>query len=71
MPWMGVGVYLPAVAVVRPCVPAGFSGFEAFVDFFAALLRVGFFATARFFMARTLQPARASVNARAGATARR
>lgn len=71
MPWIGVGVYLPGVAVVRSCV-TGFSAFEDFVDFFVALLRaVGFLAVARFFMPRTLQPARASVNARAGATARR
>jgi hypothetical protein len=86
MPWMGVGVYLPGVAVVRSCVVtscvvrcgvrAGVSAFAAdfagFVDFFAALLRAaGFFAVARFFMPRTLQRARAAVNARAGATARR
>jgi hypothetical protein len=51
---------------------AGVSAFVAFVDLFAALLRVaGFFAAARFFMPRTLQPVRASVNARGGATARR
>ena len=71
MPGMGVGVYLPA-ALVRSCVGAGFAAFTGFVDFFAALLRAtGFFAAARFFMARNVQPARASVNARAGATARR
>jgi hypothetical protein len=52
---------------------AGFSAFEAFVvDFFGALLgAAGFFAAARFFMPRTLQPVRAPVNARADAAARR
>ena len=68
---MGVGVYLPAPC---SCMRAGFSAFEAFVVvvFFAALLgAAGFFAAARFFMLRTLQPVRASVNARAGAAARR
>jgi hypothetical protein len=71
MPWMGVGVYLPA-ALVRSCVAAGFAAFADFVDFFAALLRAaGFFAAARFFMARNVQPVPASVNARAGAAARR
>lgn len=73
MPWMAVGVYLPPDA--RSCVrAAGFSGFSAFTvfaDFFGALLRAGFFAAARFFMPRTLQPVPASVNAPAGATARR
>lgn len=70
MPWMGVGVYLPPAA--RSCVRAGASTFTAFVDFFGALLRAtGFFAAARFFMPRTLQPVRASVNARADAAARR
>jgi len=70
MPWMGVGVYLPAPC---SCMRAGFSVFAAFVvDFFGALLRAaGFFAAARFFMPRTLQPVRASVNARADAAARR
>jgi hypothetical protein len=67
MPWMGVGVYLPPDA--RSCVRAGFSAFADFVDFFGALLRAGFFAVARFFMPRTLQPVPASVNAPAGATA--
>lgn len=72
MPWIGVGVYLPGVAVVRSCVRAGFSAFEDFVDCFGALLRAaGFFAVARFFMARTVQPVRAVVNARADAAARR
>jgi hypothetical protein len=77
MPWMGVGVYFPASA--RAGDPAAFTGFEDFddrVDFvaclLAALLRaVSFFAAARFFMARTLPPARASVNEPADATARR
>jgi len=70
MPWMGVGVYLPAPG---SCMRAGLSAFAAFVGFFAApLLRAaGFFAAARFFMPRTLQPVPASVNARDGATARR
>ena len=55
MPWMAVGVYLPPDA--RSCVRAGFSAaFTVFVDFFGALLRAGFFAAARFFMPRTLQP---------------
>jgi hypothetical protein len=71
MPWMGVGVYLPPAAA-RSAVGAGFSAFEDFVDFFAALLRAaGFFAAARFFMPRTLQPARSAVNAPADAAARR
>jgi hypothetical protein len=84
MPWMGVGVYLPPSA--RPCMAAaGFAaglavcvgaalaaGFAIFVGFFAALLRaVGFFAAGRFFMPRTLQPARVVVNAPAGAVAGR
>ena len=69
MPWMGVGVYLPATAF--SCVGAGFAAFADFVDFFAALLRAaGFFAAARFFMARNVQPARVAVNARGGAAAR-
>jgi hypothetical protein len=75
MPWMGVGVYLPpatARSAVRSAVGAGLSAFEDFVDFFAALLRAaGFFAAARFFMPRTLQPARSAVNAPADAAARR
>jgi hypothetical protein len=77
MPWMGVGVYLPPAAAARPSVRsvvrAGFSAFgDDFVDFFAALLRAaGFFAAARFFMPRTLQPARSAVNAPADAAARR
>jgi hypothetical protein len=71
MPWMGVGVYLPG-AVARSCVGAGFAAFEDVVDFFAALLRAaGFFAAARFFMARNVQPVRASVNARDDGAARR
>ena len=74
MPWIGVGVYLPGVPVGRSCVRAGLSTFEdfavGFVDFFAALLRAaGFFATARFFMPRTLPPVRVSVNAPAVAAA--
>ena len=85
MPWMGVGVYLPPSA--RPCMDAAAfaaaglgvsvraalaAGFAIFVGFFAALLRaVGFFAAGRFFMPRTLQPARVVVNAPAGAVARR
>ena len=70
MPWMAVGVYFPPDA--RSCVrAAGFSAFTVFADFFGALLRAGFFAAARFFMPRTLQPVPASVNAPAGATARR
>lgn len=69
MPWMGVGVYVPPAA--RSCVRTGFDAFEAFVVFFGALLRAaGFFAAARFFMPRTLQPARASVNAPDGAAVR-
>ena len=80
MPWMGVGVYLPPAVAFAPAVArsstrlgAGVSAFaDDFVDFFAALLRAaGFFAAARFFMARTLQPARAWVNAPADAAARR
>ena len=72
MPSMvGVSVYFP-VPVARSCVGAGFSGFTDFVGFFAALLRAaGFFAAARFFMARNVQPARAAVNVRAAAAARR
>jgi hypothetical protein len=71
MPWMGVGVYLPP-ATAPSAVRAGFSAFKDFVDFFAALLRAaGFFAAARFFMPRTLQPARSAVNAPADAAARR
>lgn len=81
---MGVGVYLAAPA--RSGTPASVAGFEdlddfddlddlddvlAFACFLAALLRAaGFLATARFFMARTLPPARASVNAPAGAAVR-
>lgn len=69
MPWMGVGVYLPVAA--RSAVRAGFAAFEDVVVFFAALLRAaGFFVAARFFMARTLPPARSSVNAPADAAAR-
>ena len=75
MPWMGVGVYLPPAAArsgVRSGARTDFSAFGDFVDFFGALLRAaGFFAAARFFMPRTLQPVRASVNARADAAARR
>jgi hypothetical protein len=80
MPWMGVGVYLPPAAAfsrVRSGVRtagrgAGFSAFGDFADFFAALLRAaGFFAAARFFMPRTLQPARSAVNAPGDAAARR
>jgi hypothetical protein len=68
---MGVGVYVARAA--RSSVRAGFDAFDAFVVvFFGALLRAaGFFAAARFFMPRTLQPPRASVNARAGAAVRR
>jgi len=69
MPWIGVGVYLPADG--RSCVRAGVCAFAALVDFLGALLRAGFFAAARFFMPRTLQPVRVSVNARAAAAARR
>lgn len=70
MPWMGVGVYLPAS--VRFSCRVAFAAFEDFVVFFAAPLRAaGFFAVARFFMPRTVQPARAPVNAPAGAGARR
>ena len=65
MPWMGVGVYLPAALPLL-------SGLATFADFFAALLpAAGFFTVARFFMARTLQPSAAVVNAPAGAGARR
>ena len=80
MPWMGVGVYLPPAAAlsgvrsgVRVAVRgAGFSAFVDFTDFFGAPLRAaGFFAAARFFMPRTLQPARSAVNAPADAAARR
>ena len=75
MPWMGVGVYLPPAAArsgVCSGTRAGFSAFGDFVDFFGALLRAaGFFAAARFFMPRTLQPARSVVNAPADAAARR
>jgi hypothetical protein len=67
---MGVGVYVARAA--RSSMRAGFDAFDAFVVFFGALLRAaGFFAAARFFMARTLQPAHAAVNARGGAAARR
>jgi len=70
MPWMGVGVYFPASA--RTCGRAAFAGFEDFVGFFAARLRAaGFFAVARFFMPRTVQPAHATVNAPADAAADR
>jgi hypothetical protein len=71
MPSMGVGVYFPASA--RACGRAAFAGFEDFAGFFAAtLLRAAdFFAFGRFFMPRTLQPARASVNAPADAAGRR
>jgi hypothetical protein len=73
MPWMAEGVYLPVGAAARTSVRAGFSALEDFAVFFAALLvrAAGFFAAARFFMPRTLQPARAAVNAPAGAAARR
>jgi hypothetical protein len=76
MPWMGVGVYFPAAAAAGAGVAlAGFealAGFGAFAGFLAALLRAaGFFAVARFFMPRTLPPPFASVNAPAGAAARR
>jgi hypothetical protein len=80
MPWMGVGVYLPPPAaatrsagrsVVRSAARTGFSAFGDLVDVFAALLRAaGFFAAARFFMPRTLQPARSAVNAPVDATVR-
>jgi hypothetical protein len=67
---MGVGVYVARAA--RSSVRAGFDAFGAFVVFFGALLRAaGFFAAARFFMPRTLQPAHAAVNARGGAAVRR
>lgn len=70
MPWMGVGVYFPASA--RAWGGPAFTGFAAFMGFFAALLRAGgFLAVARFFMPRTVQPAHASVNAPADAAARR
>jgi uncharacterized membrane protein YedE/YeeE len=72
MPWMGVGVYVARAA--RSSVRTGFDAvdaFVAFVVFFGALLRAaGFLAAGRFFMPRTLQPARASVNARDGAAGR-
>ena len=74
MPWIGVGVYFPGSTrgSGRAAFVAAFGAFVTFVVFFAALVRAaGFFAAARFFMPRTLQPAPASVNARAGATARR
>ena len=71
MPWMGVGVYFPAV-LARSSVPARLVAFADFVVFFAALLRAaGFFAAARFFMARNVQPVRVSVNERDDAAARR
>jgi hypothetical protein len=67
---MGVGVYVARAA--RSSVCAGVDAFDAFVVFFGALFRAaGFFAAARFFMPRTLQPPCASVNARAGAAVRR
>ena len=84
MPWMGVGVYLPAPA--PSWAPAGFAGLDDLDDFavfavfdplvllcfFAAPLRaVGFLAAARFFMARTVPPVRVPVNAPAGAAAHR
>ena len=71
MPSMGVGVYFPAPA--GACGLAAFAGFEDFAGFFAALLlgAADFFAFGRFFMPRTVQPARAPVNAPADAAARR
>jgi hypothetical protein len=67
-----VGAAFDATAT-RPCVGAAFgAGFGAFIGFFAALLgAAGFFAAGRFFMPRTVQRAHASVNAPAGAAARR
>lgn len=70
MPWMGVGVYLPPAPLLseRSALATGL----AVAGFFAALLGAGgFFAVARFFMARTLQRARAPVNAPAVAAGRR
>jgi hypothetical protein len=71
MPSMGVGVYFAASALAWG--GAVFAGFEDFAGFFAVpLLRAAdFFAFGRFFMPRTLQPARVSVNAPADAAARR
>jgi hypothetical protein len=74
MPWMGVGVYFPGSArgSGRGTFVATFGAFVTFVVFFAALFRAtGFFAAARFFMPRTVQPPHASVNAPGAATARR
>lgn len=70
MPSMGVGVYFPASARASG---RAFAGFEDFAGFFAAALfrAADFFAFGRFFMPRTLQPARASVNAPADAVRRR